>query len=63
MKATASATIPASASWSPTAVIKYHGNAFASAQGGTTTVWFKFTPPGSAGWKIDDLYLDPRKGG
>ncbi len=30
---------------------------------GTSTVKFRFTTLGDAGWWIDDVYIDPRKGG
>jgi hypothetical protein len=28
---------------------------------GTTSVKFRFSNPGSAAWKIDDVYVDPWK--
>ena len=57
------ATISSSASWSPTPVTYFFANLLAPLSGGTTDVKFRFTPLGSTGWKIDDVYVDPRKGG
>jgi hypothetical protein len=57
------AKLPASSTWAPTPVIYFSANLFAlKSLNGQTSVRFRFTSAGSAGFKIDDLYLDPRKG-
>ena len=56
------ATVPSSLSWSPTQVVYFYANLLAAVSGGTTSVQFRFTPLGPSGWKMDDLYVDPRKG-
>jgi hypothetical protein len=58
------AKIDASKEWSPTAEIYFGANLLSALSAdGTTSVQFRFTSLGSASWKIDDLYIDPRKGG
>lgn len=57
------ARLAGGAHWA-TAPIRILANAQAAANpDGTTKVAFKFTAEGSGGnWKIDDVYVDPRKG-
>lgn len=56
------AKIPASTAWNPTPQLYFFANLLAYFTGKDQAyVQFRFTPTGSAGWKIDDLYLDPRK--
>jgi hypothetical protein len=56
------ARIPASSSWAPTPTIFFYANLAAlSSADLTTTVKFRFWPSDKTAWKIDDLYLDPRK--
>jgi hypothetical protein len=56
------ATIAAGSAWAPTSAIYYLANFLSPTTDGSTTVRFRFTPLGGTGWKIDDLYVDPRKG-
>jgi len=56
------ATISSSGSWSATPATYFFANLLAPLSGGTTNVQFRFTPLGGTGFKIDDLYIDPRKG-
>jgi hypothetical protein len=57
------AKLQAGSAWAPTPAIYFHANVFAlKSLNGQTSVRFRFTSAGNAGFKIDDLYLDPRKG-
>jgi hypothetical protein len=50
-------------SWAPTPAIYFFANLLAlRSANGTANVQFRFTALGGTGIKIDDLYLDPRKG-
>lgn len=55
--------VPASASWGPTpqAVFLANVTGLTSLDGLTTSVQFRFTALGTAGWTIDDVYVDPWK--
>lgn len=48
------------ASWSPSLPVPVVGNLLPLLPGEHTPVAFRFTAVGSAGWTIDDVYLDPR---
>lgn len=56
------ATIAAGSSWSPTAPLLFLANFLSPTTDGVMSVQFRFTPVGGTGWKIDDVYVDPRKG-
>ena len=49
-----------STSWTPSAPMALGVNLLPLLDG-KTPVQFRFTPQGSAGWQIDDVYVDPRK--
>jgi hypothetical protein len=55
--------VPRMGAWAPTLPTPMIGNVLGltSLDGLTTTVQLRFTALGSAGWKIDDLYVDPWK--
>jgi hypothetical protein len=55
--------IPVQRSWSPTPqqLLLANFTGLLSLDGLTSTVQLRFTPVGGAGWKIDDLYVDPWK--
>ena len=55
--------VPAMPAWAPTVQTPLLGNllGLSSLDGVTTTVQLRFTALGSAGWKIDDVYVDPWK--
>jgi hypothetical protein len=56
------ASIPASATWAPTSQVYFLSNILALVgPGGTTSVKFRFSNPGTAAWQIDDVYVDPWK--
>ena len=58
------ARIAASSTWAPSAQVTFYANYLAHLErDGTSTVKFRFTTLGDAGWWIDDVYIDPRKGG
>ena len=52
-------SIPAAGGWSPSPVFPVTANLFALLPGNHTPVAFRFTPLGSAGWSVDDVYVDP----
>jgi hypothetical protein len=49
--------------WSPTVQMPIVANLLPLLPGNMTPVQFVFTPEDSAGWAIDDVYVDPWKGG
>jgi hypothetical protein len=55
--------VPRMGAWAPTVQTPLIGNllGLGSLDGLTTTVQLRFTALGSAGWKIDDVYVDPWK--
>ena len=54
------ASVGASTTWKPTPQILVLANLAALASpDGTTSVKFRFSNPGTAAWKIDDVYVDP----
>jgi len=57
------ASVTAQRAWAPTAPMLILANVtgLLSLDGLTSTVQFRFTAPGSAGWQIDDVYVDPWK--
>jgi hypothetical protein len=58
------ARVAASSTWAPSAQVTFYANNLAYVSpDGTSMVKFRFTPLGATGWQIDDVYLDPRKGG
>jgi hypothetical protein len=49
--------------WAPTRALYFFANALSLAStNGTATVRFRFSTAGTLGWKVDDVYIDPRKG-
>jgi hypothetical protein len=57
------AKLAGGSTWAPTPAIYFYANLLAlRSANGQANVQFRFTASGSAGFKIDDLYLDPRKG-
>lgn len=52
-------SIPASGGWSPSPVFPVMANLLALLPGNHTPVAFRFTPLGSSGWSVDDVYVDP----
>jgi hypothetical protein len=56
-------TVSAKKSWAPTPPYLFLANAtgLLSLNGLTSTVQFRFTATGTAGWQIDDVYVDPFK--
>jgi hypothetical protein len=57
------ARLAGGSTWAPTPAIYFYANLLAlRSANGQANVQFRFTSTGSAGFKIDDLYLDPRKG-
>lgn len=52
-------TIEAGTGWAPTAELPMIVNELAPQHGNALQVAFRFTPRGSAGWTIDDVYVDP----
>jgi hypothetical protein len=59
-------TLPGTASWQPTLPVAFLANlnSLPLVTNGTTSVAFRFTAQGKlGGWKIDDVYVDPYKGG
>ena len=59
-------TVVNTSSWQPTSPIAFLANLSSPPliTNGTTWVAFRFTAQGSlGGWKIDDVYVDPYKGG
>jgi hypothetical protein len=56
------ASVGASANWAPTPQIYFLAGLAALANpDGTMSVKFRFSNPGTAAWKIDDVYVDPWK--
>ena len=56
------ASVVASTTWALTPPILVLANLAALASpDGTTSVKFRFSNPGTAAWKIDDVYVDPWK--
>jgi hypothetical protein len=57
------ALVPRMRAWGPTLPMPVLGNVagLSALNGLTTTVQLRFTAVGSAGWKIDDVYVDPWK--
>ena len=55
--------VPAKGAWGPTLQTPMLANlvGLTSLDGLTTTVQLRFTSLGTAGWKIDDVYVDPWK--
>jgi hypothetical protein len=55
--------IPAKAAWSPTLpqLLLANATGLLSLDGLTTSVRLRFTALGTAGWRIDDVYVDPFK--
>jgi hypothetical protein len=57
------AQLPGSTTWAPTPSIYFYANLLSLlSTNGTTNVRFRFTAVGTTAFKIDDLYVDPRKG-
>jgi len=52
-------SIPAAGGWSPSPAFPVMANLLALLPGNHTPVAFRFTPLGSAGWSVDDVYVDP----
>jgi len=52
-------TIKAGTDWAPTAELPMIVNKLAPKHGNAIQVAFRFTPRSSAGWTIDDVYVDP----
>ena len=52
-------SIPAAGGWSPSPQFPVMANLLALLPGNHTPVAFRFTPLGSAGWSVDDVYVDP----
>lgn len=50
-------------SWQPTAAFAVIANLLPLLPGEHTAVAFRFTPQGSADWRIDDVFVDPWRGG
>jgi hypothetical protein len=48
-------------SWAPSLQLPILVNLLPLLPGAQTPVQFQFTPLGSASWRIDDVYVDPRK--
>jgi hypothetical protein len=48
-------------SWQPTLPMLVVANALPLVPGRHTAVAFRFTPQGSASWRIDDVYVDPKR--
>lgn len=48
-------------SWQPTLPLPVLANLLPLLPGQRTPVAFRFTPVGSAGWTIDDVYVDPKR--
>jgi hypothetical protein len=46
-------------SWQPTLPVVALGNLLATVSDANSAVALRFTPVGSANWKIDDVYVDP----
>jgi len=46
-------------SWQPTLPVVALGNLLATVSDANSAVELRFTPVGSANWKIDDVYVDP----
>jgi hypothetical protein len=46
-------------SWQPTLPVVAVGNLLATVSDANSAVALRFTPVGSANWKIDDVYVDP----
>jgi hypothetical protein len=59
MRAVTLGTIKAGTSWAPTAELPTIVNKLAPLHGNAIQVAFRFTPLGSAGVTIDDVYVDP----
>jgi hypothetical protein len=60
--ASQSASLSASSkSWAPTPIIQLPLNLLPLIPGERTPVKFRFTPVGSVGWWIDDVYVDPKR--
>ncbi len=58
------ARIAANSTWAPSAPVRFFANYLGYiSPDGTSTVRFRFTTLGDAAWRIDDVYIDPRKGG
>jgi hypothetical protein len=57
------ATVGGAGGWAPSDVVPMLVNEVAAAQGGTINVRLRFTPRGSGGWTIDDVFVDPYKRG
>lgn len=57
------ALVPRMGAWGPTLQMPLLGNVLGltALDGLTTTVQLRFTALGSAGWKVDDVYVDPWK--
>jgi hypothetical protein len=55
--------VPASGSWRPTlpALLLANVTGVTSLDGLTSSVQLRFTAVGTAGWRIDDVYVDPWK--
>jgi hypothetical protein len=52
-------TAGGSATWAPSAIVPMRVNELAPQNGGTLQVSLRFTPRGSRGLRIDDVYVDP----
>ncbi len=57
------AKIAGGSAWAPTPTIYFYANLLAlKSANGQASVRFRFSVAGTAAFRIDDLYLDPRKG-
>jgi hypothetical protein len=56
-------TVTAAGSWQPTAAFPVVANLLPLIPGERTAVAFRFTPQGTANWSIDDVFVDPWRGG
>jgi hypothetical protein len=58
------ARVAANSTWTPSEQVTFYLNKLAYlSPDGASMVKFRFTPLGATGWQIDDVYVDPRKGG
>jgi hypothetical protein len=55
------ATVRGSGAWAPSATVPMVVNEVAAAQGSAMNVRLRFTPRGSGGWTIDDVFVDPHR--
>lgn len=53
--------VGAGGSWAPTLPMPLVVNLLALLPGEATPVRFRFTPQGPAAWRVDDVYVDPRR--